>query len=296
VKSYELILSIHICFISQLFRSKAMQLISVEQLGMMLKFALNRVKKMPMMEPFTQPVDVTKFPTYPEIVLHPVTLVTLESNIDSHMYGSTEAFSADVAWILHNSFIFNGANSKVTGLARTALKMISQEMSEIETCPDCYMNAHQKPDTWFTEACRLAHPLVWARLKGFPFWPAKAVKWHNSTVDVRFFGRHDKSWVQAKDCYLLSEKMPVPLKNKNKTLESCMTEVRTHIESLKARFGSFVYAPHKLHFNPSDPQQVQVLLPSYEGPPLALVHSLKEDGDQEQENVSGEFVWPNLLI
>ncbi|XP_047736969.1 uncharacterized protein LOC108677761 isoform X2 [Hyalella azteca] len=255
-------------------RSRAMQLISVDQLGMMLKFALKRAKKTPMMEPFTKPVDVVQFPTYHEVVLHPVDFTTLEANINNRVYGSTEAFVADVGWILHNSVIFNGANSKVTNLARTAVKIIKQEMSEIETCPDCYMNAHQLPDTWFTEACRLAHPLVWARLKGFPYWPAKAVKWHNSSVDVRFFGRHDKAWVSAKDCYLLSEKMPVALKGRNKTLESCMTEVKAHIECLKKRFGSFVYAPHKLPFSPSDPQQVQVLLPLYKGPPLALLHAL----------------------
>ena len=44
-------------------------------------------------------------------------------------------------------------NSKVTSMARSLVKILKQDMSEIETCPDCYMNAHQKPDSWFTEAC-----------------------------------------------------------------------------------------------------------------------------------------------
>jgi hypothetical protein len=35
--------------------------------------------------------------------------------------------------------------------------------------------------------------LVWAKLKGFPFWPAKAMKVNKeSAVDVRFFGAHDR--------------------------------------------------------------------------------------------------------
>ena len=27
-------------------------------------------------------------------------------------------------------------------------------MQEVENCPDCYLNAHIKKDSWFTEACR----------------------------------------------------------------------------------------------------------------------------------------------
>ena len=38
-------------------------------------------------------------------------------------------------------------------MAKSVLKILKQEMSEIETCPDCYLNAHQKPHSWFTEAC-----------------------------------------------------------------------------------------------------------------------------------------------
>lgn len=38
-------------------------------------------------------------------------------------------------------------------MARSLVKILKQEMSEIETCPDCYMNAHQNPKSWFTEVC-----------------------------------------------------------------------------------------------------------------------------------------------
>ncbi|XP_069960221.1 MYND-type zinc finger-containing chromatin reader ZMYND8-like isoform X4 [Cherax quadricarinatus] len=254
-------------------RSRSMQLISVEQLCTLLKFALNRLKTMPGMEPFTKPVDTTEFPTYEDIVVHPVDFMSLERNIKRKFYGSTEAFSSDARWIVHNSVIFNGANSKVSSMARTLVKILKQEMSEIETCPDCYMNAHQNPNSWFTEACRSAHPLIWARLKGFPFWPAKAVKWRDGNVDVRFFGRHDRSWVPMKECFLFSEQMPTPLKNRNKTLESCLQEVNEHIVKLRERFGRFKYAPHRVQFNPADPDQIKIMLPNYKGPMALRVRS-----------------------
>jgi len=252
-------------------RSRAMQMISVEQLCTLLRFALNRLKQMPGMEPFTKPVDISEFPTYREMVVHAVDFISLERNIKRKFYGSTEAFSSDARWIAHNSVIFNGANSKVTTMAKSLVKILKQDMSEIETCPDCYLNAHQKPKTWFIEACRSAHPLIWARLKGFPFWPAKAVKLKDGAVDVRFFGRHDRSWVPVKECFLFSEQMPTPLKNKNKTLETCLQEVNEHIVKLRERFGKFRYAPHRLPYNPNDPDQIKAILPNYKGNQLPRV-------------------------
>jgi len=33
------------------------------------------------------------------------------------------------------------------------VKICKQEMSEIENCPDCYLNAHTRKDSWFIEVC-----------------------------------------------------------------------------------------------------------------------------------------------
>lgn len=33
---------------------------------------------------------------------------------------------------------------------------------------------------------------MWAKLKGFPFWPAKALRDKDGQVDARFFGQHDR--------------------------------------------------------------------------------------------------------
>jgi hypothetical protein len=34
------------------------------------------------------------------------------------------------------------------------------------------------------------HELVWAKMKGFGFWPAKVMQKEDNQVDVRFFGHH----------------------------------------------------------------------------------------------------------
>ena len=72
------------------------------------------------------------------------------------------------------------------------MKVCRQEMGEIENCPDCYLNAHVNRKHWFIEACNIPHLIVWAKLKGHPYWPAKAMRCVNGSVDVRFFGAHDR--------------------------------------------------------------------------------------------------------
>ena len=39
---------------------------------------------------------------------------------------------------------------------------------------------------------RVPHPLVWAKMRGYPFWPAKALRTVKDQVDCRFFGEHDR--------------------------------------------------------------------------------------------------------
>lgn len=111
-------------------------------------------------------------------------LTCLEKNIKNNVYGSTQAFEADAKWILHNSIIFNSCmqntfeinvmcdnliisdQSKLTSIAKSMIKICKQEMSEIENCPTCYLNANTKKKTWFIEVCPKPHLLVWAKLKG----------------------------------------------------------------------------------------------------------------------------------
>jgi len=47
---------------------------------------------------------------------------------------------------------------------------------------------------YFAAICRKPHSIVWAKLSGHPYWPAKVVRYdqHKNMIDVRFFGTHDK--------------------------------------------------------------------------------------------------------
>ncbi|XP_026467367.1 protein kinase C-binding protein 1-like [Ctenocephalides felis] len=217
-------------------------------------------------EPFLHPVDKNEFPDYAKYVVHPMDLSKLEQNIKKNLYGSTEAFIADTKWILHNSIIYNSIHTKLTSVAKGIIKICKQEMNEIETCPECYLKANTHNDTnWFLEVCSHPHMLVWAKLKGYPYWPAKAMTVSNGNlVDVRFFGAHDKAWIPMKDCLLYSEKDPnFSDKGKRSDFIESLRELAIYVKNLEQKFGKFCHAPFKTPY-PNDQAAIySIMLPSY---------------------------------
>ncbi|KAM0726803.1 MYND-type zinc finger-containing chromatin reader ZMYND8 [Formica fusca] len=256
-------------------RSSAMAQLSVDQLCMLLKHVVERLRDYPGSEPFSKPVDLAEVPNYLDYVVKPMDLSLLESNVRSKLYGSTDAFMADAKWIQHNCIVFNTCGGvyadtlKLTNAAKQIIKVARQEVSEIEACPDCYAHGRNLPrpqPSWFIEPCRRPHPLVWAKLKGFPFWPAKAMPRVNSQgfVDVRFFGEHDRAWVPPKDLYLYSEEPPAPSPRKRKSdMDECVREITRHCRKLALMYGQFKFAPPKVQYNPNDPMQIKLMLPNY---------------------------------
>ncbi|XP_036959986.1 protein kinase C-binding protein 1-like isoform X3 [Acanthopagrus latus] len=238
-------------------QSKAMTMLTIDQLSYLLKFALQKIKQ-PGTEPFQKPVSLEQHPDYAEYIFHPMDLCTLEKNIKKKMYGCTEAFLADMKWILHNCIIYNGGNHKLTATAKVIVKICEHEMNEIEVCPECYLSSCQKRDNWFCEPCSQPHPLVWAKLKGFPFWPAKALREKDGQVDARFFGQHDRAWVPINNCYLMSKEIPFSVKKTKSIFNSAMQEMEVYVENIRKKFGVFNYAPFRTPYTPNN--QLQMLL------------------------------------
>ncbi|KAK1902174.1 Protein kinase C-binding protein 1 [Dissostichus eleginoides] len=265
-------------------QSKAMMILTIEQLSYLLKFALQKMKQpgdhprlssrtphaastqrktFNWTEPFQKPVSLEQHPDYAEYIFHPMDLCTLE-----------KAFLADAKWILHNCIIYNGGNHKLTATAKVIVKICEHEMNEIEVCPECYLSACQKRDNWFCEPCSNPHPLVWAKLKGFPFWPAKALRDKDGQVDARFFGQHDRAWVPLNNCYLMSKEIPFSVKKTKSIFNSAMQEMEVYVENMKKKFGVFNYAPFRTPYTPDNNFQM-LLDPS--NPSSASIKSEKQE-------------------
>ena len=70
---------------------------------------------------------------------------------------------------------------------------------EITECIDCYRHSNMcdEPD-WFTKPCSKRHELVFAKAKGYCFWPAKVLNIVGNQYEVRFFGHtHDRAFIDA---------------------------------------------------------------------------------------------------
>ncbi|XP_041360637.1 protein kinase C-binding protein 1-like isoform X2 [Gigantopelta aegis] len=230
-------------------QSKAMKMITLDMLCYLLKFTLERMKSCPDSDVFINQVDPNEVPNYTDYVFHPMTLSQIEKNIKKKLYGSTDAFLEDAKWILHNSYVFNGIHHKLTSTAKTMLKICKHEVSEIEVCPDCYLSSCKREEHWFCQPCRTPHTLVWAKLKGYPFWPAKVLREEGVQLDVRFFGAHDRSWVSKSQVFLLSEQPPSTMQKRSSGMDMAMEEVRIHTEKIRHKFGSFEYAEHRIPYD-----------------------------------------------
>uniref|UniRef100_A0A1E1XBM2 Kinase c-binding protein 1 n=1 Tax=Amblyomma aureolatum TaxID=187763 RepID=A0A1E1XBM2_9ACAR len=221
-------------------RSPSLSLLSVEEFCSLLQYALQRLKQHTH-EAFLKPVCTKTYPSYTEYVSHPFDLSILEKNVRWKHYGCTESFLSDARWIYHNCIIFNGYNHKLSMSAKVLMKVCKQEMEDIEVCPDCYKNANTH-EAWFTEPCRRPHLLVWAKLKGFPYWPAKAMRLQDGNVDARFFGAHDRAWVPMAHCFLLSKEAPTDVKNRKKGLQNAVEELEIYVQKYREKFGEYRYS------------------------------------------------------
>ncbi|KAK4289952.1 hypothetical protein Pmani_037105 [Petrolisthes manimaculis] len=67
-----------------------------------------------------------------------------------------------------------------TDMARQMLRDCQYDLMELEQCKDCYRMSNEKSDKyWFCKPCRPNHQLVYAKQKGFPYWPAKVIRVEN---------------------------------------------------------------------------------------------------------------------
>jgi len=163
-----------------------------------------------------------------------------------------------------NYLIYIFSDAKVEQASKALVKVCRQEANEIDTCPECYLNANSS-DEWFVKVCRHPHLLLWAKLKGFPYWPAKAMGSTNAAlVNVRFFGKHDRAFVPVKDCFLYSAQNPNTQTSRRsaRDLAECVREVEVHIEQIKRKIGAFNYAAFRTAYDPlEEQQQLEQMMP-----------------------------------
>uniref|UniRef100_A0A182TXC6 Protein kinase C-binding protein 1 n=1 Tax=Anopheles melas TaxID=34690 RepID=A0A182TXC6_9DIPT len=238
----------------------------VDTFSQCLRYALDLVATRDENNTFN-PFNVTDFEYYNKYISHHMDLSVIYERLAQRKYSAPEEFVSDLSWIVHNMLIYPGQLHLVK-IARTMFKRGKQEMEEMEPCQECYIKANTKSDTnWFIEPCSKPHLLLWAKLKGYPYWPAKLYGTNaNHQAHVRFFGDHDRAWLPVKDCYLYAKRNPNPqkvvMKSKQITFAKSIADIELHIEQLREKYNTFNYAEEFELLDPSNlDNQLRAMLP-----------------------------------
>ncbi|KAG5308625.1 ZMY11 protein, partial [Pseudoatta argentina] len=118
-------------------------------------------------------------------------LAIMDAKTNNNEYNNLAEFEADAHNILHNIIIYHGVNSVIADMGRTMYQDCCYDLQEIRRCADCYRISNEKSEKmWFCIPCNPPHQLVYAKQKGYPYWPAKVMQVNGNVYDVRFFGGH----------------------------------------------------------------------------------------------------------
>ncbi|XP_037061840.1 zinc finger MYND domain-containing protein 11 isoform X9 [Peromyscus leucopus] len=168
-----------------------------QEMGTYLRFIVSRMKE--------RAIDLnkkgkdSKHPMYRRLVHSAVDVPTIQEKVNEGKYRSYEEFKADAQLLLHNTVIFYG-DSEQADIARMLYKDTCHELDELQLCKNCFYLSNARPDNWFCYPCIPNHELVWAKMKGFGFWPAKVMQKEDNQVDVRFFGHHhQRAWIPSEN-------------------------------------------------------------------------------------------------
>ncbi|XP_041367702.1 zinc finger MYND domain-containing protein 11-like isoform X2 [Gigantopelta aegis] len=126
---------------------------------------------------------------FTRFIFRKMDLNTMEEKVANMKYKCLEEFLGDTQTVLHNVFLTYGDDkSGMSELARIMIRDCKYDLEEIRYCPNCYHMSNAKPANWFCQPCTPPHELVYAKQKGFSYWPAKVINKIGDDYDVRFFG------------------------------------------------------------------------------------------------------------
>ncbi|KAG8197419.1 hypothetical protein JTE90_014904 [Oedothorax gibbosus] len=134
---------------------------------------------------------------YTYLIYEPMDLITMEDKMKNCEYVSLAEFYTDAQQIVHNVSVYFGMQSTIAEMARQMLIDCEYDLAEIVRCANCYKMSNSKNNKlWFCQPCDPPHELVYAKLRGYPYWPAKIIKKYDTWYDVRFFGaKHQRGQI-----------------------------------------------------------------------------------------------------
>lgn len=119
----------------------------------------------------------------------------------------TETFHSCHCYLFNQpAFMYTGSDSR--NVMKQILEKCKSEITDLKMCGECYRNSNEDHG-YFTNVCTARHKLIWAELKGYPYWPAKVMEFKDATTyKVQFFGKHDYAYVPISNTKTFTPRNP----------------------------------------------------------------------------------------
>lgn len=119
-------------------------------------------------------------------------------------YANVRQLEDDIKWFVHNCRTIFAQGCEIREASDGLIDYVNLHIQLIQACTHCYEDACVN-----SMSCS-KHLLVWAKVKGHRYWPAKmmAVKVEKRKGYVRFFGDGAMDILSVDDCFLYSKNYP----------------------------------------------------------------------------------------
>ncbi|CAH0771755.1 unnamed protein product [Bemisia tabaci] len=178
------------------------------------------------------------------LIYVPMDLQMMKNKASRKEYNCQEEFRADAQTLVHNVVIYHGVHSSIADMARQMLRDCDYDLHEIHQCFHCYRRSNEKVSKhWFCKPCIPPHELVYAKQKGFPYWPAKVIKCDGETYDVRFFGTpHERATIEKAHIRPISVNIHTLQVKRTSSWNKACEELKRHqhlLEKLRQETNNF---------------------------------------------------------
>jgi hypothetical protein len=179
------------------------------------------------------------------IVFKKMDLKVMEDKTKSNSYKSLMEFENDFFIFMHNLYIMTYDFGAIANKFADLKEYFKKEIIELRICVDCYERLNDKElqmlnKDWFCEPCDPPHKLLFAKIKGFPYWPAKLIKDDgNGKYIVRFFDKgYTKIDVKANETHPIEEFIEKDCVRKNNKLKAPMKMLDKYLTKLNNNLSS----------------------------------------------------------
>jgi len=177
------------------------------------------------------------------LIHHPIQISDMFSKCDRQVYKSLAQFRIDSLSLVHNVAVFHGADSTIADSTRFMHRDCLNDLEEILVCRECFRSSYKQKDDikWFCKPCSPPHKLVYAKVQGHPFWPAKVLKIDGENHHVRFFGnKHERSIVESSQIRSICIDPKTLVSKRTHSWQKAMQELEEHQKWLASGFSNEV--------------------------------------------------------